>query len=69
VNTVVSLLRAARGLTPKAPTETTAGIPPPSGALATAIGSRLLALEAHHLSHPGRTLPYGHTLLAVATPA
>jgi SAM-dependent methyltransferase len=68
-NVAVSLLRAARGLTPKAPTETTAGIPPPSGALARAVGSRLLALEASYLSRDGRTLPYGHTLLAVSTPA
>ncbi len=68
-NTAVSLLRAARGLTPKPPTETSAGIPPPSGPLATAVGSRLLELEAHYLARPGRTLPYGHTLLAVARPA
>ena len=68
-NLAVSLVRAARGRTPKAPTQTTAGIPPPSGALATAIGSRLLELEARYLSHPGRTLPYGHTLFALATPA
>lgn len=69
VNAAVSLLRAARGLTPKAPTETTAGIPPASGSLATAVGSRLLAAEARYLSSAGRTLPYGHTLIAVATPA
>lgn len=68
-NTAVSLLRAARGLTPKPPTETTAGIPPPSGEFATAVGSLLLELEARYLAHPGRTLPYGHTLLAVARPA
>jgi len=67
-NTAVSLLRAARGLTPKPPTETTAGIPPSSGRLATAVGSRLLEAEARYLSRPGRTLPYGHTILAVATP-
>jgi SAM-dependent methyltransferase len=68
-NTAVSLTRAARGLTPRPPSETTAGIPPPSGTLATAIGSRLLELEARYLAGPGRTLPYGHTLLAVAAPA
>jgi SAM-dependent methyltransferase len=68
-NTVVSLTRAARGLTPTAPTDTTAGIPPPSGALATSIGSRLLALEAAYLGCTRTALPYGHTLLAVATPA
>ena len=68
-NLAVSTLRAARGVTPKAPTETTAGIPPPSGALAAAVGSRLLELEARYLARPGRTLPYGHTLFAVATPA
>jgi SAM-dependent methyltransferase len=68
-NMAVSLLRAARGLTPKPPTETSAGIPPPSSPLATAVGSRLLELEARYLAGPGRTLLYGHTLLAVATPA
>jgi len=69
VNTAVSTLRAARGLTPKAPSESTSGIPPASGRLAGAIGPRLLELEARYLSRPGRRLPYGHTLLAVATPA
>jgi len=68
VNTAVSASRAARGLTPKAPTETGAGIPPRSGRLATAVGSRLLEVEAWYLAGAGRTLPYGHTLLAVATP-
>jgi SAM-dependent methyltransferase len=68
VNTAVSLVRAARGLTPRPPTETTSGIPQPSGIVAAAIGSRLLALEARYLAHPGRSLPYGHTLIAVATP-
>jgi len=69
VNTAVSVLRAARGLTPKAPSESTSGIPPASGRVAASIGPRLLELEARYLSHPGRKLPYGHTLLAVATPA
>ena len=68
-NTAVSLTRAARGLTPKPPSGTTAGIPPPSGTLATAIGARLLEFEARYLAGSGRTLPYGHTLLAVAAPA
>jgi ubiquinone/menaquinone biosynthesis C-methylase UbiE len=68
-NLAVSTLRAARGLTPKAPSETTSGIPPASGRLAAAIGPRLLELEARYLLRPGRSLPYGHTLLAVATPA
>jgi SAM-dependent methyltransferase len=67
-NTAVSVLRAARGLTPGPPTDETTGIPGPSGAAATAIGSRLLALEARYLAGPGRSLPYGHTLLAVASP-
>jgi SAM-dependent methyltransferase len=69
VNMAVSTLRAARGLTPRPPSESTSGIPPESGKLAASSGPRLLELEARYLSHPGRTLPYGHTLLAVATPA
>jgi SAM-dependent methyltransferase len=69
VNLAVSTLRAARGLTPKPPTGTSSGIPPASGGLSASIGPRLLELEARYLSRPGRSLPYGHTLLAVATPA
>ncbi len=69
VNLAVSSLRAARGLTPKAPSESTSGIPPASGRVAAAIGPRLLGLEARYLARPGRSLPYGHTLLAVAVPA
>ena len=68
-NAAVSTLRAARGLTPKAPTETSSGIPPASSRLAAAIGPWLLDAEAHFLARPGLRLPYGHTLLAVATPS
>ncbi len=69
VNTAVSTLRAVRGLTPKPPSASTSGIPPASGRLGAAIGPRLLELEARYLARPGRSLPYGHTLLAVAVPA
>lgn len=69
VNLAVSTLRASRGLTPKAPSESTSGIPPAPGRLGATIGPRLLGLEARYLARPGRSLPYGHTLLAVAVPA
>ena len=52
-----------------APSESQDGIPsvPPSRAV-SAVGDVLLAAEARWLSVPGRTLPFGHTLLAVASP-
>ena len=67
-NTVLSLLAAARGRGPHAPTSERHGIPAADGELTTAVGSRLLSLEARYLGAPGRKLPYGHTLLAVAEP-
>ena len=68
-NAVSSAWATVRGRTPKAPTGTTCGIPSAPGALANAIGSSLLGLEARYLGKPGRRLGFGHTLLAVATPA
>lgn len=67
---LLSLWGVVRGRAPHAPTEERDGIPRSEpGGLSTAVGGRLLALEAAYLRGPGRTLPYGHTLFAVAAPA
>jgi SAM-dependent methyltransferase len=68
VNTALSLLAALRGGTPKAPTTEVHGVPvkPPSP-FKNAVGRSVLAAEVRWLRRPGRTLPYGHTLLALAT--
>jgi SAM-dependent methyltransferase len=68
-NTALSLLAAARGRTPRAPTDVGHGIPVDRDGARARVGESLLRLEARYLRHPGRTLPYGHTLLALATPA
>lgn len=69
-NLVVSLLAAARRRSPHAPSATHHGVPPvDEGSIKRAIGSRLLAAEARWLAPPGRSLPFGHSLLAVAVPA
>lgn len=62
-NLVPSLL----GREPEPPTESSCGIPTPAGALRSAVGSALLGLEARYLRAPGRSLPRGHTLFALAT--
>jgi SAM-dependent methyltransferase len=68
-NMVPSLWATARGGSPGAPTALGCGVPGPAGAVADAVGRRLLDLEARYLRSPRRTLPYGHTLFAVASPA
>ena len=68
-NMILSVWAAARGRSPHAPNETAHGIPGRGGgALRTAVGSRLLRGEARLLARPDRTLPFGHTLFAMATP-
>lgn len=69
-NALLSLYSALRGRLPHAPSEAHDGIPrrQPSR-VASAIGRRVLAAEARWLATPGRTLPYGHTIFAVASPA
>jgi SAM-dependent methyltransferase len=66
-NTVLSAWGAFRGRAPKAPSESQDGIPSslPNPAV-SAIGGLLLSGEAHWLKPPGRTLPSGHTLFALA---
>jgi ubiquinone/menaquinone biosynthesis C-methylase UbiE len=70
VNLVPSLWAAARGRRPHAPTEEHHGVARtvPSGA-SSRMAARLLAAERRYLEDPRRALPYGHTLLALATPA
>jgi ubiquinone/menaquinone biosynthesis C-methylase UbiE len=65
-NMVLSLWAAARGRSPRAPSEEVDGIPTRApGGLVTAVGSRILAAERWYVS-TGRALPYGHSLLTVA---
>ena len=66
-NLAGSAWAAARGAEPQAPTEERHGIPAASGSRAR--DPRFLALraEAEWLAAPGRSLPYGHTLFALAT--
>jgi SAM-dependent methyltransferase len=67
-NMVLSLWAAVLGRAPTSPTSERDGIPEPGGAVKRALGSRLLAVEARYLAGPGRRLPYGHNLLAMAVP-
>lgn len=69
-NTVLSLFGAARGSIPRAPTDEHDGIPvamPPRAK--NAVGLAVLRAEARYLRRPGRSLPFGHTLFALAVPA
>ena len=67
-NAALSLLAEARGSRPRAPTAEQDGIPAQDTAASAALGRRLLALEARYLAKPGRRLPFGHSLLALASP-
>jgi ubiquinone/menaquinone biosynthesis C-methylase UbiE len=68
-NMLPSIWAAARGRSPVAPTSASHGIPDVSPPPMQLIAGRLLAAEARYLRKPGRTLPYGHTLLALAAPS
>lgn len=66
-NLLLSLWAAARGGGPKPPTEERHGIPQvDESAWKSALALRTLRFEARWLAHSQRTLPYGHTLFAVA---
>ena len=67
--TAANMALSLVGRTPRAPTTERHGIPGHAGPLRERLGERLLAVEAAWLRRPGRTIPYGHTLLALATPA
>ena len=67
-NMVLSLVGAARGRVPHAPSDDRHGIPMrPSGRLVSRIGSAALSAEAWWVRHVGN-FPYGHTLFALALP-
>jgi SAM-dependent methyltransferase len=69
-NSLLSLYGALLGRSPRAPSAQHDGIPPRQpGTITSAVGASLLAIEARWLTRPGRALPYGHTLFALATPA
>jgi ubiquinone/menaquinone biosynthesis C-methylase UbiE len=65
-NAVGSLWAALRGQKPRSPTGESHGIPAIPGPVQQVVGGRLLAGEARYLRKPGRGLPFGHTLFAVA---
>jgi SAM-dependent methyltransferase len=67
-NAALSALAAVRGRVPRAPTPALDGIPAGASGAKEAAASRLLDLEARYLAKPGRRLPYGHTLVALAAP-
>ena len=68
-NMLPSIVAALRGRTPQAPTESRAGVPPQdSSRIRARVGSELSRIEAHYLARPRRSLPYGHSLWAVAAP-
>lgn len=69
VNAVASAWATALGRSPRAPTRERHGIPAAPGGRPGDPRLRLLEAEAAWLARPGRTLPYGHTLLAVAVVA
>lgn len=64
-NCVLSLAAAARGRVPHAPTTEHHGIPPSPSGLAALVGRATMAAEAWWLGRGG-SLPYGHTLIAIA---
>lgn len=65
-NAVLSLLAAARGRVPHAPSEERHGIPTKRpGRLVSTVGGLALATEASWVRR-GHSFPFGHTLLAIA---
>lgn len=67
-NMIPSLFAAARGRTPQAPTELSAGVPQMDRSRMRArLAAALLRAEARYLERPGTSIPYGHSLWAVAT--
>lgn len=66
-NVAGSAWAQARGSAPRAPTDERHGIPPAARGRAGDLRFRLLQSEAAWLARGGRALPFGHTLLALAT--
>jgi SAM-dependent methyltransferase len=70
VNLVPSLWALARRSAPRAPTAERHGVAPGvPGRVPSAVAYGLLEAEARFLEATRRALPYGHTLVAVASPA
>ena len=70
VNMLPSLWALARGRRPHAPTEERHGVSRAAApGLQSSLASRWLDVEARALDRSGLSLPYGHTLLALAAPA
>jgi SAM-dependent methyltransferase len=68
-NMIGSIIAAARGRTAQPPSGHSDGVPSPQTGRRSALAHAQLAAEARYLAGaPSRSLPYGHTLLAVATP-
>lgn len=67
-NAVGSAWALARGRAPRAPDAHRHGVPAPRGGRAGAVAHGLLLSEARFLGATSWSLPYGHTLLALATP-
>lgn len=65
-NFVPSLWALVIGKNLTAPTETQHGIPTVPGPFRSAVALALLRAEARFLARPGRRLPYGHALFALA---
>jgi SAM-dependent methyltransferase len=62
-------LAGRRRRAPRPPGHESLGLPSLASGPRSWLGSGLMAIEARYLRKPGRSLPYGHTLLAVAEPA
>lgn len=67
-NLAGSACALARGRRPRAPSEHRHGIPSATSGRAGALPLALLRAEARYLAGGHRRLPYGHTLLTVASP-
>lgn len=67
-NVVGSAWALARGRAPRAPDAHRHGVPAPRGGGAGTVAHGLLLAEAAYLGATSWSLPYGHTLLALATP-
>lgn len=67
-NTAFSGLAELRGQRPHAPTGEVHGVPQSPGRLSSALGGLALSAEAR-LVAAGASLPWGHTLVALAVPA
>lgn len=67
-NFALSLWATLRGRLPHAPTETTDGVPLRDPArLVRTVGDFVLGMEVRWLRRPTATLPYGHTILCLAS--